>query len=121
MLLARLIDAGNAIEAALDWAEDGCEERPLSLEHTRHESAKRHDERGEHREIDGDLNPAVESHGAPLELFGPEERVGEIGEKANRHEAGEPIVEHHDGLLRDDRRRWCSQPQARRTRRRLQA
>ena len=64
MLLARLVDAGDPVEPALDWAEYRRQERALALEHSRHETAERHDERGEDREIDRDLNPAIEGHGS---------------------------------------------------------
>ena len=68
MLLARLVDAGDSVKPALDGAEDRRQERPLALEHPRHEAAERNDERGEDHEIDGDLNPAVEGHDAPLRI-----------------------------------------------------
>jgi hypothetical protein len=45
------------------------------------------------------LNPAVERHGKFLESFRPDERVSEVGEKPDRHEAGQPIVEDHRVLL----------------------
>ena len=35
----------------------------------------------------------------PLEFLGPEQSVGEVGEKPHRHETGEPIVEDHGCLL----------------------
>ena len=63
MLLARLVDAGDPVEPALDGAEHRRQERPLAFEHARHVAAERHHERGEDHEIDGDLNPAVEGHG----------------------------------------------------------
>jgi hypothetical protein len=34
-----------------------------------------------------------------LEFLGPDERVGEVGEKPGRHEAREPIIENHGSLL----------------------
>ena len=66
MLLARLVDPGDPVKPALDRAEHGRQERPLALEHSRHVTAERNDEGGEDREIDRDLNPAVECHGEPL-------------------------------------------------------
>ena len=68
MLLARLVDSGEPVKPALDGAKDRRQERPLALEDPRHIAAKRHDERGEDREIDGDLNPTVEGHNAPLRI-----------------------------------------------------
>jgi hypothetical protein len=45
------------------------------------------------------LNPAIEGHGCLLEIFGPDERVGEVDEEPRYHEAGEPIIEGHGMLL----------------------
>ena len=39
----------------------------------------------------------------------------DVGANPSGYDAGEPIIEDHDDLLRDDRRRWCSPPRARRT------
>ena len=67
-LLARLVDAGNTIKAALDRAENRREKCALALEHAGHEAPERNDESGEDHEINRDLNPTVESHGAPLRI-----------------------------------------------------
>ena len=68
MLLARLVDASNPVKPALDRAEHRRQERALALEHLRHIAAERHDERGEDHEINGDLNPTIEGHDAPLRI-----------------------------------------------------
>jgi hypothetical protein len=64
----------------------------------RHDKCRndREDEYSKHRDIHRDFKPAVEGHrGGLLELLGPDERVGEVGEKPRRHETREPIVEDH--------------------------
>ena len=99
MLLARLVDSGDSIKPALDWAEHRRKERSLALEHPRHETAERNNEGGEDREIDRDLNPAINGHGSLLELLGPEQRVGEVDEEAGGDDAGEPVIEDHGCLL----------------------
>ena len=66
MLLARLIDPGDPVETDFNRSENGSQERPLTLKDSRHETAEGNDEGGEDREIDRDLNPAVECHGEPL-------------------------------------------------------
>ena len=99
MLLAPIVDARDAVETALDGAEHRCEEGALAFEHARHVAAKRHHDRGEDHEIDGDLNAAVEGHGAPLEFLRPQQRVGQVDEQYRGDDAGEPVVKDHDGLL----------------------
>ena len=85
MLLARLVDAGRAVEEDLDRLQDRRQKCPLALEHAGHEAAERDDKRGEHREIDRDLKPTVDGHDLPLEpcleLLRPQQGVGEIDEE----------------------------------------
>ncbi|MFY9993288.1 MAG: hypothetical protein WAL40_20040, partial [Rhodoplanes sp.] len=47
---------------AQDWRKKGS----LALEHAGHVTPERGDERGEHYEVNRDLNPAIDGHGAPL-------------------------------------------------------
>jgi hypothetical protein len=59
-------------------------------------SNERDDEYCQNRDFHRDLDPVIKCHESGLlELLGPEQGVGEVDEKPNRHEAGEPIIEHH--------------------------
>ena len=56
-------EALQAIEAALDWAQHRRQESTLALKDARHVPTQRLHEQGDHHAIEGDLDPAVESHG----------------------------------------------------------
>ena len=58
MLLALLVDAADPVQRRLNRPKHRGQECALALEDARHVAAERHDERGENREIDRDLNPA---------------------------------------------------------------
>ena len=62
MLFFGLVHAADTIDAALDRSDDRRQESALALEDARHEQAKRLHANQDKREVDGNLNPAVECH-----------------------------------------------------------
>jgi hypothetical protein len=62
------------------------------------------------------LNPAIECHGGPLELFGREQSVGQVDKEAGGDDAGEPIVEDHGVPPRAGRRQRRRRSTARKSR-----
>src|SRR5260370_38715180 len=52
----------------------------------------------------------------PSEPLGPQQRVDKVDHEPYRHEPGQRIVEDHENLLRDGRRRRRSGSRARRSR-----
>ena len=80
MLLARLVDAADAIErASRPAAARGDRQRALAVEHARHVAAEQRRQRDDDRAKEDDLQPADDGHERmPLEPFGPQQRVGEI-------------------------------------------
>ena len=68
VLLALLVDASEPIKTGFDGAQDRRQERPLAVEDARHVPAERLHQRHDDRAIDGDLNPTVEGHNAPLRI-----------------------------------------------------
>ncbi len=64
MLLDRGIDSGDAVENALDRAEDRMQECPLAGEDAGHPAAQRFGQQDDDDREDGDLDPAVDCHGS---------------------------------------------------------
>ena len=66
ILLPRLVDAAEAIEAGLDRAQHRRQKGALAVEDSRHVPAERLHQCDNDRAIDRDLNPAIDCHGTPL-------------------------------------------------------
>ena len=62
MLFFPLIGSGNAVEASLNWNEDGRKKCAFAVENTRHVAAERLHEQNDDPAEDEDLYPTVESH-----------------------------------------------------------
>ena len=70
VLLGLGLDAGEAVEAALDGPKHRREERALAREDARHVAAERPDGRDDENAEEKDLSPADECHGAPQNRSG---------------------------------------------------
>jgi hypothetical protein len=104
-LLARLVDAGKAIENALDRPQDRREEIGLARIDLDDQAAQRN--RGNQRECedDRDLRPADEGHGFPLkreglEFLGIDERVEQIDGEAVPDRETDDGFDHRLSLLK---------------------
>ncbi len=56
------VDAGHAIEQALQRPQQRIQKRPLAIEHPRHEHAQRLGDRKNEREKQQNLEPAIGCH-----------------------------------------------------------
>ena len=68
VLLARRIDAGEAVEAAFDRPQNRGQESPFAREHPGDERAERHGARHDQGERQRDLQPAGKRHREALEV-----------------------------------------------------
>ena len=66
MLFAGLVNTGDSIQEYLHGSKHGGQDCPFALKHSRHVAAERNHEGTEDREVDRDLNPAIDCHDVPL-------------------------------------------------------
>ncbi len=106
MLFVAFVDAARPVKPALEWTQHGRKQCALAVEDARHVPPERSGHGDDHRAKQNDLEPAVESHDVRLlELFGPQQRVGEIDQQAGGHDRGKDVVEDHGNLPRAAHRR----------------
>ena len=68
VLLPLLVYPSEPIKTGFDGPQDRRQKRPLAVEDGRHVPAERLHQRHDDRAIDGDLNPTIEGHDAPLKI-----------------------------------------------------
>jgi hypothetical protein len=88
MLLASVVNARPAIEKHLNWPQYWRQPSLSAFKDRGHVAAERDSQRGENREIECDLNPAVDGHGETSEALGPQQRIGEIDQQPRGHDPG---------------------------------
>ncbi len=99
-LLALRIDAAQAVEQALEWAQHRRQKSTLAGEDARHVTAERLHEQDDDHAIERDLKPTVEGHRrCSSEAFGTQQRVDEITQQAERHCGAQDVFEQHGSLL----------------------